>query len=408
MTDPRHLAALCFVYTIAASNEYWLINWMNSWFSIRLAIFFALLQNLTWPLQILFYWYMRNQEVARREITTDMAKSYLILGSLSCFITLSRTVGLTTLPPTIYVICANTEIVFETIMTKIILHKDVNSLQVTAVLFVIVGVSISLYNPVSKRYGHNENIDQSYLFIGVILSLASRFASSLNTISAEKFLGKDAKSYFGVLEVSIANSVVPSIILPFALLFVPEIKDWGQLISFGPANTIYILALCIGISLSKYADRLCKFSIVHSASTLFFAVVDANMKVVAGLGSFLFFDEKIYWPQLLGFAFVVGSMVLSIFNKYTSNLRLLANKNLTFEFSPELQINREMSMQLSMLHHEQPQHENKQGYAMLKADSSRDEFRPLDAGSNEHDSCDDENLCLGLIGENETDEEFPF
>lgn len=340
-------------------------------------------------------------------------KSYVILGSLSSFITLSRTIGLTTLPPTIYVICANTEIVFETIMTKVILQKDVNLSQLFAVALVIGGVSISLYNPVSKRYGHNENISQWNLIVGVLLSLASRFASSVNTISAEKFLGRDAKSYFGVLEVSIANSLVPSLILPFVLAFVPETKDWGDLANFGSVDTTYIVVLCVGVALSKYADRLCKFSIVHAASTLFYAVVDANMKVVAGLGSFFFFNEKIYWPQLLGFSLIVCSMLVSIMNKYLANKKLLAGKTASFELSPELEIHCQMSAGMHLLSHHHPQRNSsdmRKGYAMVSSSSSRDSHVPfpvdnVDFDTSEHGHHDFFNPQIDV---DDDDEEFPF
>lgn len=308
---------------------------MGARYHIKLAIFFALLQNSTWPLQTIFYAHQRRQETIKREVTWDMMKSYVFLGSLSTFITLSRTIGLTTLPPTIYVICANTEIVFETIMTKAILKKNVNMLQIFSVALVISGVAASLYNPISKRYGHNENVDRSHLIIGVALSLASRLASSLNTISAEKFLGTDAKSYFGVLEVAIVNSLIPSLLLPIVLALGAETKQWGCLLQVGTFDTACVALLCVGIALSKYADRLCKFGIVHAASTLFFAVIDANMKVVAGLGSIFFFHEKVYWPQFLGFALIVLSMVLSVLNKHLSAGSKLSISTASFELSSQ-------------------------------------------------------------------------
>ena len=370
---PEYLFLLCIGYTIAACNEYWLVNWLGSLYNIKLAILFALFQNSTWPIQILYYIYLRRRDSSSRMVTKEMLRNYTILGCLSSFITLTRTIGLTTLPPTLYVICANTEIVFETIMTKMILKKDVNQFQLLAVLLVIAGVSISLYNPRTHRYGHNENVSQSELIAGVILSIASRFASSLNTISAEKFLGKDRKSYYGVLEVSIANSLIPSFILPLALLVAPEYHQWKSLSSFHGIDQFVIAMLCIGIALSKYADRLCKFSIVHAASTLFYAVVDANMKVVAGIGSFIFFNEKIFWPQILGFVMIVGSMAVSILNKYLVNKEALANAMVSFELTDELEMHMMATAGASNLfvhHHPQSSEKMKASFAQSRWDKS--------------------------------------
>ena len=104
-----------------AGSEYWLLSWLNFIYDIRLPIFFAMLQNASWPLQGLVYLFEKKKFEASsgpRTITPQMYKSYFILGSLNAMITLSRTIGLTTLPPTMYAIVANTEIVFEAIMTK--------------------------------------------------------------------------------------------------------------------------------------------------------------------------------------------------------------------------------------------------------------------------------------------------
>lgn len=31
---------------------------------------------------------------------------------------------------------------------------------------------------------------------------------------------------------------------------------------------------------------------------MFYAVVDSNMKIIAGIGTFVLFNESIYWPQV--------------------------------------------------------------------------------------------------------------
>jgi len=318
-----NLLLLCTTYTIAAANEYWLLDWLSSLYDVRLAIFAALLQNASWPVQI--FYYRREKEAFNshpdnlgkpRIITPEMYKSYFILGFLSGFITLSRTMGITSLPPTIYVICANTEIVFETIMTYALLKRAVSIYQLASVALVLSGVMASLYNPITERYGENQNVSQEVLLVGVAVSLFSRFASSLNTVLADRFLGKDAKSRMGVLECSLANSLIPFCVLPLALLAVPEYRDWGPvLIDRAPNVRTCIALLCCLVTICKHTDRLSKFSIVGSAGTMIFAAVDANMKVVAGIGSFLFFGEVIYWPQVLGFVLVFFALIIMYVDK---------------------------------------------------------------------------------------------
>ena len=90
----------------------------------------------------------------------------------------------------------------------------------------------------------------------------------------------------------------------------PEYHKWYTLLNPTLFGTLIITLLCLGVTLSKHIDRLCKFTIVSETSTMFFAAVDANMKVIAGIGSFIFFDEVVYWPQVVGFGLIFGALVV--------------------------------------------------------------------------------------------------
>ena len=100
----RELSIACVIYTFAAGSEYWLLSWLNYIYDIKLPIFFAILQNGSWPLQGLVYLQERKiyeRSNGKRVITPTMLQSYAVLGSLNAVITLTRTVGLTSLPPTV-------------------------------------------------------------------------------------------------------------------------------------------------------------------------------------------------------------------------------------------------------------------------------------------------------------------
>jgi drug/metabolite transporter (DMT)-like permease len=179
----------CISYTLAASGEYWIIDWLNYLFDIRLPVLSAMLQNGSWPIQLVAYKYQLdryNEKNEHRVITRSMYRSYCILGLLNTVVSISRTVGLTTLPPTLYVIMANTEIIFEAFMSSTVLGRKLNVWQYTSIGFVLTGVLIALYNPVSHKFGSYEHISNKNLMIGVFVSLLSRFVSSLNTVLADK------------------------------------------------------------------------------------------------------------------------------------------------------------------------------------------------------------------------------
>lgn len=66
-------------------------------------------------------------------------------------------------------------------------------------------------------------------------------------------------------------------------------------------------------------DRVSKFYIIANTSTLFFAVIDANMKILAGIGAFVFFGESIFWPKIVGFILIAFSLLLSVFEKLSTS-----------------------------------------------------------------------------------------
>jgi len=321
MCSSNLLMILVVCYTVAAANEYWLINFLKQE-GVSLPILFALLQNSLWPAQLVGCMRARRQLKVPRVITIDMYNNYLVLGLLSSFISLSRMIGLSVLSPIVYVICANTEIVWETFMTRTLLKKKVTSLQYSAVLLVLLAIPLSIYDPATKSFGQ-ENDDESSggtsgLVLGISLSLASRFASSLNTILAERFLGEEKKTKIGVSECAVANAIIPFFTIPIVLAFNNEYSDWAAELSPTKASVgkkIAIVVLCVALACSKQIDRLSKFGIVQASSTIFFAGVDAAMKIVAGLGAFFFFSEKITLPKIVAFALIALSVLVLFYDK---------------------------------------------------------------------------------------------
>jgi uncharacterized membrane protein len=129
-------------------------------------------------------------------------------------------------------------------------------------------------------------------------------------------LGKDAKSKIGVSECATANAIIPFCLVPFVLTFDTEYKSWGQhLYPLSKAKTTIVVFLLISLSLAKNFDRAAKFGIVSSSSTIFFAGIDAFMKVIAGIGSFIFFGEVIQWNSYIGFVLVVMALICLFVDK---------------------------------------------------------------------------------------------
>lgn len=320
----KELAFVCVVYTIAAGSEYWLLNWLKLNFQIELPIFFALVQNASFPLQGLYYLHEKKKYAVEndgqeRVIDAGKYKSYCILGALNAVVTLSRTIGLTSLPPTVYAIIANTEIVFEGLMTRFYLRRKLTIYQNISIAFVVIAVLLSLWDPKKGTFGREgkgSGSSSRAIQIGIGVSLLSRFASSINTILADRFLGRDRKTRIGVYECAFFNALIPFCVIPLALLADSEQKQWSvQLTGRNSLNTFTVTMVVIMICFAKWGDRISKFSVVQKASTMLFAIVDANMKFVAVLGTLLFFHQHVTIGQLIGFAFIFLSLLSSLYDK---------------------------------------------------------------------------------------------
>jgi len=93
-------------------------------------------------------------------------------------------------------------------------------------------------------------------------------------------------------------------------IFIPEYKNYeSQLTGYTPNYTVLLIGLCISLCIARLIDRQCKFSLVVHTSTMFFASVDAAMKIIAGFGSIIFFNEGITWTELVGFLLIIISFI---------------------------------------------------------------------------------------------------
>jgi drug/metabolite transporter (DMT)-like permease len=131
---------LVFGYIFSASFEIWGINWLKSVYRIELALFSAMLLNAYWPIQYILYRYEVSKLPEGRVVTAEMYRSYAVLGGLAAAISVTRCYGIVSLPPLLYVITANTEICWESLMTYFILGRHIDRYQKLAVLMVIAGM----------------------------------------------------------------------------------------------------------------------------------------------------------------------------------------------------------------------------------------------------------------------------
>jgi drug/metabolite transporter (DMT)-like permease len=217
-----------------------------------------------------------------------------------------------------YVVCANTEIVFCAFLSWTVLGQHVNRYQISAIALVIGSVIFAALHPTTWKFdanGGNSNSTPQQFITGIVLTVSSRFLSACNSIVAQKMLGANKKSPWGVHELCIAQALAPSIVLPFTLLISHENRWWSNLgTNYPNPGTTALVFILVALSLTKLVDRTCKMSIIAAKSTIYFEGIDAVMKSVAGIGAYLFWPntEPAKWNHFFALAVIMLSLGLTI------------------------------------------------------------------------------------------------
>jgi hypothetical protein len=194
-----------------------------------------------------------------------------------------------------------------------------------------------------------------------------------------RLLGKDVKSKIGVSECATANAIIPFCLVPLVLTFDKESSSWGRdLYPFSPPKTAIIVFLLVSLSLAKNFDRAAKFGIVSTSSTIFFAGVDAFMKVVAGIGSFLFFGEIIQWNSYVGFILVVLALICLFIDKRNHMLSMKAEVDANAKISRTLSCEKRKISVVSAQSKDGPEEPFLQGELIVNTMVEQDKMWPIE------------------------------
>lgn len=308
-------------YVVAASSEIWLIKVLDYDYECNAPILCTILLNAYWPFQSLIYAYVRR--------TTDGParehppwKAYMFMGASAGAVSLMRSIGINELSGMAYVVCSNTEIVFASLFSVTLLGKPMNAWQVSAVALVLGAVALAVYDPGTGTFGGVESGSSDGFLLGASSTIASRLLSAFNSVLAEWALGQNKKATWVLHELPIAQAVMPTIILPMMLAWVPsankETQQWNKLFgSRGPTELWgiggqFLLAITLGsMAITKLVDRLCKMAIIGNRNTIFFEGVDAAMKSIAGLGSFFMFakyESDTSWTDFVALGIIIVAL----------------------------------------------------------------------------------------------------
>ena len=307
------LLFLCVMYCFASASEVLLVKGLNH-YDVEMAVLTAMLLNGYWPVQLVMYAALRNKHPTR-PLTFRVVKGHIIIGAVAALVSLLRCIGLVGMPGSVYVVISCSDVIFNTMLSKLFLKKKFVSLHYVAVALTMLAIAMLGRHSVASNTEPPEPIP----FWPVCSALGSALLSAVNSVLSEFVMAKDASMHplVSVAEVSFFNSFVPFALLPIAMLLLDEQKlyaDKWQMIS-ASAVTVAVLTIALGLAISKMIDRLCKFYIIALSGAFFFALLDTFRRMATGLLAVWLFKEAFTFEKLLAlfltalgiFSYSVGS-----------------------------------------------------------------------------------------------------
>jgi drug/metabolite transporter (DMT)-like permease len=318
-------------YVIAAASEIWTIKALNYEYNAEFPTLTALVLNGYWPVQMLLYYHARHTQPAPIRKYFPW-KAYALIGFSAGCVSFMRSFGINYLSGVVYVVCANTEVIFAALLSSLVLGKHVNRFQIFAIGLVIGALVFAILDPKTWKFekgGDPQHPTSNHFAIGIALTIASRFLSAVNSILAEKMLGKNKKSPWGIHELCITQALVPSFVLPFTLLISQEQRNWSKLSDPGTPGMTVLAVILVAMSLTKLVDRTCKMCIISRKSSIFFEGVDALMKSVAGAGSFMIWSDRetdTKWNDFVSLGLIVLSLAFTVHGENVEKVHSEARK----------------------------------------------------------------------------------
>lgn len=291
---------------------------------VSLVILTAMLLNAYCLIQAPMYLCMRRG--TGRVLTWRQLGGYAVIGSLAAAVTGTRSFGLNALPASVYVVCATSDLVFNTILSKIFLGKSFTLFHYAAVAIALAGiVLVATEDSKSNKYDCDGDTCADDFLPGILMTLGSALCSAINAVLADKLLNVDKKTLLGVAEVSLFNSAIPFCILWIPLLATKEYTRYDDALRSVQAQhaVAAFVACCVALGLAKMIDRASKFTLVLMKSAFFYAIVDSFRKVLTGIIAIWAFGEANSWQKYVALA--LTALAMAVYT-YGSRQKQLASK----------------------------------------------------------------------------------
>lgn len=318
---------------------------------VRLPIYVALCLNQCWIVMLPGYIYHRNRlnrriastsynrltesgdesipshvntEPSPSSVTenyplTDLLKVYVGMGIVVCGVTFFRSYGVSYLPGSQASILLATSIIFNMILSYLILKRKFNKYHIASAiigLFGVVSLAVGKMVASSSTTTNTDDVDTRSWIIGSVACLiGAMFIALMSVLSSKITTQWPHHKQLRVTEMTVVSSLIAVIFLIPLLFITQEYKEWvpafeNAWYSSSPIAARFLVGLSVTFPFTKSIVRSSKYSTIAHSSAFVFEIVQAAASIGAAVVNIFIFNEPFNWSiivaiLLMGIAFLL-------------------------------------------------------------------------------------------------------
>lgn len=314
------ILAYSLVYAFSSAGETLSIKALNyNPVPVTLPVYTAFLSNQLWIFMIPVYLFMKKDSCDK------YIGQYVGMGILIFLISLLRSIGANNLPGSLFSLLISTSILFTMMLRWLWLKRRITRWHSAAGFCCVLSAFCICIDTKGATL-------ESSFAQGLVASLAAAFVVALAGAWQEKLQSTWENVNLRVVEMTIAASIIASVLLVFVGMGVNEFSQWSPTL-VSATQTRTSLTLVVGCSVAlpilKLLVRNTKYSIIQVSSSFFFEFVQASSSLLGSVSNILLFSE----PWTLGYMGAIVFLALAFAFYIVGNIKV---KKGTVALEPKL------------------------------------------------------------------------
>jgi len=276
------------LYAISSAGEILAIKSLNYNVSLILPAYTALLSNQLWLLMLPIYW-MQLKE--RRSLKETYWSQYLIMGFLTFTITLLRNISVNVMPGSVFSILISTSILFNIVLSKVILKKVFTYWHMGAAVFCLAAAFSVGFAALFTNQEELVGVDYK---AGISAAIGAAFFIAVISIFQEYIQPTWDNYNVRIVEMTLISSLIASALTVVYGTFTKEMAEWAPSITAATQTQDgLILVVCVSCALPvlKLLVRNTKYATIKNSSAFFFEFAQAAGSLVGSVANVLIFHE---------------------------------------------------------------------------------------------------------------------